>query len=478
LCPRVEPLEDRAVPATITVMTAADAGPGSLRAAIMQADADNDGDTIDFAPSVKGAITLQSALPDLSAAMTITGPGSSALAVDRSAAPGTPLFGIFTVDAGANVAISGLTITGGNTFTNGAGGGISNAGTLTVTGSTISRNRATGDPFASSDGGGIVNEFGGTLMVVGCTISGNLVSGYTGGGGGIFNGGTLAVTDCTISGNSAVLGGGIANFSGTVTVTDSTLSGNTAHGVGDFVGDGGGIDNLFSGTLTVADSTLSGNSADSGGGIANIFNGFMGNSLTVVASIFADGPGGTLINSGGMVTSQGHNLFSDAPAVPLDPTDLTDTDPLLGPLADNGGPTFTQALLPGSPAIDAGAAVPGVTTDQRGVPRPQGAAPDIGAFESRGFTLVVAQGSGQIATVGAPSPRRWSSPSPAPSASRSPGGGSPSSPRRRAPRPPSSAPRPPSTPTARLPSRRRPTGSRALTASGHGPPGPARSSSG
>ena len=84
----------------------------------------------------------------------------------------------------------------------------------------------------------------------------------------------------------------------------------------------------------------------------------------------------------------GHNLFSDQPAVPLAPTDLINTDPMLGPLGDNGGPTETQALLPGSPAIDAGVAVPGVTTDQRGVPRPQGQAPDIGAFESRSASLL------------------------------------------------------------------------------------------
>ena len=88
----------------------------------------------------------------------------------------------------------------------------------------------------------------------------------------------------------------------------------------------------------------------------------------------------------------------------LDPTDLINTDPLLGPLADNGGPTFTQALLPGSPAIDAGVAVAGVTTDQRGVPRPQGTAPDIGAFESRGFTLAVVSGDDQSAPAGSAFP--------------------------------------------------------------------------
>jgi hypothetical protein len=83
----------------------------------------------------------------------------------------------------------------------------------------------------------------------------------------------------------------------------------------------------------------------------------------------------------GQFVSGGHNLFSDTPAAVLDRTDLRNVDPKLGPLQDNGGPTFTCALLPGSPAIDAGANTDAPTTDQRGVPRPQGAAPDIGAFE-------------------------------------------------------------------------------------------------
>ena len=84
----------------------------------------------------------------------------------------------------------------------------------------------------------------------------------------------------------------------------------------------------------------------------------------------------------------------------LDPTNLINTDPLLGPLADNGGPTQTMALLPGSPAINAGVAVPGVTTDQRGVTRPQGNATDIGAFESRGFILAVVSGDDQSTETG------------------------------------------------------------------------------
>jgi hypothetical protein len=126
--------------------------------------------------------------------------------------------------------------------------------------------------------------------------------------------------------------------------------------------------------------------------------------VTATASLFANGAGGNLSVDPGEFVSGGHNLFSDTPGVALDPTDLVNTDPLLGPLADNGGPTMTMALLPGSPAIDAGVPVPGVTTDQRGVPRPQGQAPDIGAFESRGFTLAIVSGDNQLAQAGSTFP--------------------------------------------------------------------------
>jgi hypothetical protein len=114
----------------------------------------------------------------------------------------------------------------------------------------------------------------------------------------------------------------------------------------------------------------------SGGGIEN------SGRLTAITSLFANPVGGNLVlKAGAVFVSLGHNLFADKPTVALSPTDLIDTNPMLGPLASNGGPTLTQALLPGSPAINAGVPVPGVTTDQRGLYRPQGAAPDIGAFE-------------------------------------------------------------------------------------------------
>jgi hypothetical protein len=212
--------------------------------------------------------------------------------------------------------------------------------------------------------------------VTNSTLSSN--SATFGGGGGIFNDfmGTLTVSNSTLSGNSG--GGGIFN-KGTLTVGNSTLSGNSSAVAG------GGIDNDLYGTLTVSNSTLSGNSsAYSGGGISN------DGTLTVSNSIVA-GNGATFFGPDlfGPLTSHGHNLFGDGTdAGGFDPTDLVGTasspiDPLLGPLQDNGGPTQTMALLPGSPAIDAGDNTNAPTWDQRGpgYPRIVNGIIDIGAFE-------------------------------------------------------------------------------------------------
>ncbi len=309
-----------------------------------------------------------------------------------------------------------------NTIDSAEGGGISNSGTVAITDSTVSGNSAGG-----SKGAGIFNS--NSMTITDSTVSDNLASFDN--SGGIVNSGTLTITDSTVSGNSAQYSFGGINNSGVLTISGSTLDGNVAGGAGGGIsnagtlsmtdstvsdnsaqsgyfgrtfipGVGGGIWN--SGTATIADCTLSGNTAvDDGGGV------YLGGSstaaiasLTVIGSLFANPTGGNLVDAGySEFVSQGHNLFSDIPAVALNPTDLVDTNPLLGPLADNGGPTLTCALLPGSPALDAGVAVPGVTTDQRGVPRTQGSAPDIGAFESRGFTLDVISGNYQSTLAGA-----------------------------------------------------------------------------
>jgi len=158
--------------------------------------------------------------------------------------------------------------------------------------------------------------------------------------------------------------------------------------------------------LSVVGSTFAGNSTSpespSGGGGIAVLQGGAGSGTTSLNSIFQDPQGGDVI--GATFHSLGHNLFSDAPAAGVDPSDLINTDPLVAPLGDYGGPTQTMALLPGSPAIDAGSDVAGVTTDQRGISRPQGSTPDIGAFESRGFTLAIAGGDNQTIPALAPFP--------------------------------------------------------------------------
>jgi len=210
-------------------------------------------------------------------------------------------------------------------------------------------------------------------------------------GGGIANSGTLTVSNTTLTGNSASDGGGIAS-SGILTVSNTTLTGNSAS-------DGGGIAN--SGTLTATDATLAGNSAsDAGGGILNSA------SLTALDTIVA---GNTATNAnpdiaGSITTDTGYNVLGTAVNNSTnDPTpgahDVFSDTPLLAALGSYGGPTQTLALLPGSPAIGAGSASGAPSTDQRGISRPSSGAPDIGAFQSQGFTLSVNAGASPQTTV-------------------------------------------------------------------------------
>ena len=280
-----------------------------------------------------------------------------------------------------------------NIATGDFGGAISNVGEATITGTILSGNRT------DIKGGGIHNI--GTMTITSSTISGNdqrTSEDSDDGGGGIYNSGTLTITSSTISGNTSIVAGGIYN-TGTATITNSTISGNAASGDPFFPfpgGEGGGI--LNSGTVTIANSTISGNTADFGtGGIHN-----SSGTVYLINAIIAN----NTFNCSGSMTSLGHNLASDGGCNLTDPTDLPFNDPLLGPLEDNGGPTETHELLPGSPAIDAGGLVAALS-DQRGVTRPPGGATDIGAFESQGnCTLILdvsyTAGTATIeATVGA-----------------------------------------------------------------------------
>ena len=233
---------------------------------------------------------------------------------------------------------------------------------------TINNSTVSGNSTTDTSAGAILNESG-TLTLTNSTVSGNSALHD---GGGIDNvDGTVTLTASTVSGNNAThgVGGGIDNVRGTMTLTNSTISGNSASA-------GGGIAN--SGTLTLTNSTVSGNSVlRFAGGIANYDN------TTLTNSIVADQTsGGDCFNVSGVIASSGYNLDSDNTCNLTDPTDLPDGNANLGPLQNNGDSTFTHALLPGSNAIDAGDCSGGtVTTDQRGVARPQGAACDIGAIE-------------------------------------------------------------------------------------------------
>jgi hypothetical protein len=232
------------------------------------------------------------------------------------------------------------------------GGGIHNQGTLTLNHSTVSGNHA-------AYGGGIFNYYS-VLTLNNSTLSGNSAVVH---GGGIYNQfGTLTLNHSTLSGNSAALGGGgIYNEKGTLTLNHSTLTANIADSDSNGSGDGGGVYN-WDGTLIFKNSLVAGNDDRSTPGNDDC--------------------------SGSGITSQGHNLVGSGTGCNLAGSgDQTTSDPKLGALADNGGPTWTHALLAGSPAIDA---IPnGVngcgdtyTQDQRGVPRPIGGACDVGAYEA------------------------------------------------------------------------------------------------
>jgi hypothetical protein len=251
----------------------------------------------------------------------------------------------------------------------GHGGGISNeSGTVTVTNSGISDNRA-------GYGGGISNE--GTLSITGSTLSRNSASG--GFGGGIINLGSLNVSNSTVGGNDADEGGGIFNGGGAVTLTNSSLSGNFALGKG-----GGAVVNVRGGTLMVNSSTLSRNSAfdGEGGGIASA-GGLQSRNAIIAGNIAPTGP-----DLEGNLGSQGFNLIGNTQgASGFDPSDLLNVDPLVGPLQDNGGLTQTMALLPGSPALDAGDPDQLGLPDQRGVVRRGGV--NIGAYQASASTFVL-----------------------------------------------------------------------------------------
>lgn len=449
---RFEQLEDRAVPAVFSVNSVLDeidltpgngvvdtaSGGVTLRGAIMESNALAGDDDIllqaaTYNLTIAGAEEDGSATGDLDVMtnIRIIGMGAGDSIID-----GGQLDRVLHVLAGL-VSISELMVRNGmepSSNGGGFGGGIANENTLTITDCIITGNQSLGGGTIAR-GGGIYTT--GTMTIVNSTISGNLASGGAAGafggaalGGGIYNLGALDITGSTISGNTALggtaggraFGGGIINEAinqvqafGQLTVTNSTISGNSAIGGdgGSSGGDGrgGGICDYsgFYGTATIRNSTITGNQVVGGTGgefspmgtAGGMYAGGEGAPPTVVSSIVAGNAtsdinadvDGTFLTLGNNLIGQsdGTNGFTNGTLNDQVGTAATPIDPVLGPLADNGGTNQTHALLTGSPAIDAGANPLALTTDQRGTgfTRIAGLAADVGAFEVQSADIAV-----------------------------------------------------------------------------------------
>ena len=336
----------------------------TLREAI--ATANSGQDTIRFRPTVTGAITLDQAQGTLSMtnSVAIVGPGATVLAVD-----GANHVGIFHVYGSPTIALNGLTIRHGYVVGESYGGALAiEGGDITLSADAFTSNTAGGA------GGAIASRGGAILRVSGSTFTGNQSTGN--------NGGAI---------DSAFLGVRLV-------VTDSTFTGNTAPN-----GDGGAINN-FQGAATLTNVTLANNGSNDS--VASYANADVPATTDLTNVVIANSGNGAadLASIGGGAFTGSHNLTDDSSGslITGGTGNITGQPALLGALGNYGGPTQTVPLLPGSPAIDRGSCAAGYH-DQRGIAQ-VGAACDIGAFESRGFTLTITGGNTQSTPVGTPFP--------------------------------------------------------------------------
>jgi len=330
------------------------------------------GDTITFSPTTfppggSTTITLTTASGgalSLKQNVTITGPGVNALTIT-----GNTAVQVFVVNSGVTATISGLTATAG--YANAGNGGaisVMGGGTLTLTDSAVTNSHTT------ANGGGIFSD--GALTLSRVTVSDNRSDSGAGGVGAGGSGAVVIAASALIGNQAGNSGGGLSFYNNAPdgTVTNTTIGGNTS-GTG-----GGGI--LYAGhSLALTNVTVTANTANggnSGGGVYIAATGTTINDSIVSGNTAASSP-----DINGSYNGANNLIGSNA---------------LLAPLALNApGTTQTYALLPGSPAIDAGNNTNCTTTDQRGVSRPQGATCDAGAYESRGFALGTLTGNNQIA---------------------------------------------------------------------------------
>jgi hypothetical protein len=297
---------------------------------------------------------------------------------------------VITVTAGAFVTMMGVTIRNGSAHSNPGGGIYNNGGNLFLEFVLVSGNSGTA-------GGGIYSGAGGTLTMITSTVKAN--NGHF--GSGIYNNGLMTITDSTISGNHANVSassdsGGIRNDgSGILTLTNVTISGNTSNTGGGGIANNGGSATLNNVTIAANIADMDNNGTGDGGGIGDFFGTIYMENTLLAGNVDRSGVAPDLNCPNGPPTSQGYNLIgNDKSCVFVGTTgdqfgtNSSPIDPMLGFLANYGGPAQTHALLVGSPAIDNGN--PGspdglgahcAPSDERGVTRPQGAHCDIGAFE-------------------------------------------------------------------------------------------------
>jgi predicted outer membrane repeat protein len=338
--------------------------------------------------------------------LTLNGGGALTTVVDGGGSDGGG-GAVFTVGAGVRLTLSNLTVKNGVSYV--GGGGVNNAGTLTVVSSNFYTNTAlTGGAILNTGTATFVNvNFSGNspyffghsascgaidnrsrMTITNSTFYSNYANNNYTAGGAICNSGTLSIVGSTFNdnqsqGNNGGYGGAIYNSSGIFTLTNSTFYLNSATS-------GGGAIYSQGGTVRISNSTfgINAETGGSGGALANA-----GGSMLIQDSIVANvGYGG---NCGGVITSKGYNLSSDGSCRFNSAGDLNGANPQLGPLRNNGGPTETMAVGAGSRALDAGN--PGgcrdfagilLTKDQRGQPRPgrgdtRGC--DMGAYESQTY---------------------------------------------------------------------------------------------
>ncbi|MFA6474780.1 MAG: immunoglobulin-like domain-containing protein [Patescibacteria group bacterium] len=390
-----------------------DVGDCSLREAVIAANANAAADTIVLGSNTYTlSITNVSDDEDVAATgdldltdangVTMQGNGYSNTIISATG------LGDRVLEIAANATVINVTLSGGNLNVPDSGivqgGGVFiSSGTVSFSDCKVSNNSIT-SYTAAANGGGVYLSSPATVTMTNCIISGNSVlnpdgAGMVASGGGIFvdSSSTLRLSAVTVSGNTAngtnAYGGGLGVNGGSVTITNATISGNAvtakvvnAGGGAIYAAESATIETAFS---TITNNTVSGGSDASGGGIYSANSTALNIRNSIVAGNSATTIGSNCYTNSGDITSFGYNIADGTSCSSFFATgDAISTDPLLVALADNGGPVQTHAISSSSPAKDVIPAVrctdytlAAVTTDARGVPRPDHTSCDIGAYE-------------------------------------------------------------------------------------------------